>query len=342
MDIQNCNALIVDDDPAIVEVVSCVLKEQGFCVQTALSGEQALELFTEHLFDIVITDIRMNGISGFELIGRIQVLDSTVKVIVMTAYDSYDMVLRALKCGAYDYLDKPLDDHQAILDAARRAYDCSKLHRENTLLLERLQASHQKIAIANQRLVAMNRKLKVLASTDGLTRLYNRRYIDQVIDREANSRNRYQDPFSVILLDVDHFKHFNDQHGHDGGDKALQKIAQILTQSARGTDFVGRYGGEEFIVLLTNTPPEHALLFAERIRARIEESQLDLETGRATLTISAGVAGVSATDMSVTGRELIISADKALYAAKNAGRNTIMNFDDIAIELAIQQKQAAG
>jgi len=341
MDFKYCNVLVVDDEPAIVEVVSHVLSEQGFCVHQAVSGERALEVFAEHVVDIVITDIRMDGISGFELMKRVQAMDSAVKVIVMTGYDSYDMVLRALQSGAYDYLDKPLDDHQLIIAAARRAADSSKMHRENVLLMERLKASHQKLAAANQKLVDMNKRLKILAITDGLTRLYNRRYIDQAIKKEAERRNRYEDPFSVILLDVDHFKLFNDDHGHDGGDQALQRVSEILTKCARNTDIVGRYGGEEFIVLLTKTPPENARVFAERVRAAIEESELKLETGIAKMTASIGIAGVAAQDPHISGRDLIIAADKALYAAKDAGRNQINHFDGIVGDTTTLRKKAS-
>ena len=202
MDINSCHALVVDDDAAITDIVGEVLEQHGVTVSKASSGMEALEIFSEHVIDVVLTDIRMDGMSGFELMKRIQLLDPAVKVIVMTGYDSYDMVLRALQAGAYEYLDKPLGKHQAIISSVTRAYENALLFRENAKLMEHVTSSNNKLSIANKRLVQLNKKLKHLAITDSLTQLYNRRYIDQVMRREAQRRNRYHDPLSVIVLDV--------------------------------------------------------------------------------------------------------------------------------------------
>ena len=170
----------------------------------------------------------------------------------MTGFDSYDMLRRALHAGAYDYLSKPLDDHGIIVSTVSRAFESSRLIRENRQLIERLTASHSQLSTANKQLIKLNHRLRLLAITDGLTQLYNRRFIDQTIDKEAQRRNRYASPLSVLLLDVDNFKQFNDTHGHDGGDTVLKNVAATLRRCVRKTDVVGRYGGEEFIVLLPN------------------------------------------------------------------------------------------
>ena len=330
MDINSCHALVVDDDPAITEIVKEVLEQDGVTVTTASNGNEALEVFTEQVIDVVLTDIRMDGMSGFELMKRIQLLDPAVKVIVMTGYDSYDMVRRALQAGAYEYLDKPLDMHQAITSSVTRAYENALLYRENAKLLERVTVSNDKLSIANKRLVQLNKKLKHLAITDSLTQLYNRRYIDQAMRREAQRRNRYHDPLSLIVLDVDNFKKFNDTYGHDGGDHALKIVGDVLTSCARNTDVVGRYGGEEFVVVLTKTPPHNARIFAERVRAKIEAQIVDLgddNTGR--ITVSVGIAGVNSDNEAIEGKALLINADDALYEAKNMGRNRVVHFDDM-------------
>ncbi len=329
MDINSCHALVVDDDPAITEIVREVLQQDGVTVTTASNGIEALEVFTEQVIDVVLTDIRMNGMSGFELMKRIQLLDPAVKVIVMTGYDSYDMVLRALQAGAYEYLDKPLDKHQAITSSVTRAYENALLYRENAKLLERVTISNDKLSIANKRLVLLNKKLKHLAITDSLTQLYNRRYIDQVIRREAQRRNRYHDPLSVIVIDVDNFKRFNDTHGHDGGDQALKVVGDALTSCARNTDVVGRYGGEEFVIILTKTPPHNARIFAERVRAKIEAQVIQMGDENGQITVSVGIAGVNADDEAVEGKSLLINADDALYEAKNTGRNRVVHFNDM-------------
>ena len=329
MDIKSCHALVVDDDAAITDIVGEVLEQHGMTVSKASSGLEALEIFTEHVIDVVLTDIRMEGMSGFELMKRIQLLDPAVKVIVMTGYDSYDMVLRALQAGAYEYLDKPLEKHQAIISSVTRAYENALLYRENAGLVERISITNDKLSIANKRLVQLNKKLKHLAITDSLTQLYNRRYVDQVMRREAQRRNRYNDPLSVIILDVDKFKYFNDTHGHDGGDHALKVVGAALTRCARNTDVVGRYGGEEFVVVLTKTPPHNAHIFAERVRQDIESQVVQMGNATGKITVSVGIAGVSGNDEAIDGKTLLINADDALYEAKDRGRNCVVHFDDM-------------
>lgn len=329
MDINNCHALVVDDDTEITAIVCEVLENQGVTVSTAHNGARAIELFSQSIIDVVITDIRMDGMSGFELMKRIQLLDSTVKVIVMTGYDSYDMVLRALQAGAYEYLDKPLDNHQAIVSCISRAYESTQLSRENEKLMERLAISNNKLSVANTRLVQLNKKLKHLAITDSLTQLYNRRYLDQVIRRETQRRNRYRDPLSIIILDVDKFKDFNDEFGHDGGDKALKKVGSVLNNCARNTDIVGRYGGEEFVVILTKTPPHNARIFADRVRHEISSQVIEMEDKTGKITVSIGIAGVNENDDPIDDKVLLMQADSALYVAKDSGRNCVVHHDDI-------------
>lgn len=325
-----CHAIVVDDEPSVVELVASVLEQEGLTVHRAFSGEEALDIFSSHTIDIVLTDIRMDGISGFELMRRIHAMDNAVKVVIMTGHDSYGMLRRALHAGAYDYLAKPLDNHELIVSTASRAFESSRLIRENSRLVERLTASHSRLSTANKRLVKLNHRLRLLAITDGMTQLYNRRFIDQTIHKEAQRRERYPSPLSVLVLDVDNFKQFNDTHGHDGGDTVLINVASTLRRCVRKTDVVGRYGGEEFIVLLLNTPPEHAQIFAERLRCEIEANHVELATGTGQVTVSVGIAGVTDDDDTIGGRELIIKADKALYAAKDAGRNRVVLFDEQA------------
>jgi len=327
MNQHNPHVLVVDGDPIVRESVQGVLRNAGFWVLVAEDGETALQKFDDNTIDAIFTDINLEGINGFDLMQQVQETDENVRVVIMTSDDSYDMVLRALQEGAYDYLEKPLSNHDAIVSSARRATENARLQRENTLLVQHLQANHAKLEIANERLLLLNSKLKHLANTDGLTDLYNRRYIDGIIEQEAERRNRYEDPLSVILFDVDNFKRFNDEYGHDGGDRALIQVTKVVRDCARSTDIVGRYGGEEFIVVLTKTGPENAMIFAERLRIAIAETSLDLDGSQAQLNISLGVAGVNSNDSEISGRDLILRADKALYHAKENGRNRSCGFD---------------
>lgn len=157
------------------------------------------------------------------------------------------------------------------------------------------------------------------AFRDPLTHLFNRRYVFNVLDSELNRFQRYSNPISVMLIDADHFKQINDQHGHGAGDLALQAIADACIDSVRDTDVVGRFGGEEFIVLLPHTRATDAALVAERIRRTIIDSDVRWQGQKLDVRLSLGVAeaGVHADDAD----ELIAAADRALYAAKAGGRN---------------------
>lgn len=323
IEISNSMVLVVDDDHGVCELLEAILVPEGFDVITATSGEEALSVFSERIIDIVFTDIQMGGMSGFELLARIASMDKTVRTIMMTGFGGYDVVLKSLQAGAYDYLEKPLDDHGRITSIARKAYEHVLLARDNAMLVTKLKSSHSKLATANARLTTLNKQLQTLAVTDGLTELYNRRYIDMVLTQEFERFDRYRDPFSVLMMDIDNFKEFNDNFGHGCGDSVLKHIADILKNSARATDTVARYGGEEFVMLLARTPAENALIVAERVRTTVEESLFDVNGKPEKLTVSIGVAGASSNDPLGSLGELMDRTDAALYKAKELGRNQV-------------------
>lgn len=332
MNVVNSLALVVDDDESVCGVVSAILEEEGFSVVTANSGEEALSLFMDYVFDIVFTDIQMDGMNGFELMEKIRELDSTVKIIVMTGYSSYDAVLQSLKKGAYDYLEKPLEDHARIATTALKAFEYVNLARDNEILLSKLKASHSRLAAANSRLIELNKQLKTLAVTDSLTGMYNRRYVDLALKRELDRYHRFKEPFAVIMLDIDNFKAFNDTYGHDGGDYALKAVADLISNMTRSFDVAGRYGGEEFIMLLANTEVEKAMEIADRLRASVESIALKIGRQDVSLTISAGVTGLDGHEPAIRLNDLLKNADTALYKAKQAGRNLICQHPEAAPE----------
>jgi len=323
------HVLVVDDEETVVIVVCGILEEAGYTTLQAGSGEEALDIFAINKVDMVITDVRMGGMDGFELMKRLKLIDKHLNVIVMTGYDSYDTVLKALQSGAYDYMQKPLDNHTELLAAVDRACSSSRLIRQNAQLLHELESSHTQLSRANRGLVEANHKLKKLASTDTLTLLFNRRYFDQVLRREVDRRNRYKLPLTLVMIDIDHFKEINDTHGHEAGDNALRKVASIIADCARTADIVARYGGEEFVVILPQTDPENAVVFAERARAAVDAEELELDDVKINLTISLGVAGTYAQGGSTDPQTLINIADKALYEAKADGRNRYVRAPDI-------------
>lgn len=313
--------LIVDDEPSVLAVLAEVMTNEGFSVHTALSGEAALEAFQADFYAAVVTDVCMDGMSGFELIDRISKIDSAVKSVVITAHDSYDMIKSAIKSAAYDYFAKPLDNHEAISSCVHRAAQATQLIRDNEALVAQLQASHALLERVNQQYRLLNEELRVQANTDSLTEIHNRRFIDHTLLHEVNRRNRYSEPLSVVMIDIDYFKKFNDNYGHEGGDTVLKYIAHTLKDSSRNIDVVGRHGGEEFFIILPKTPPEYALIYAERVREKIAAQTILLGSNHCEVTISAGVTGVEAEYPHTEVSTLTNSADRALYRAKKKGRN---------------------
>ncbi|MFN3580890.1 MAG: diguanylate cyclase [Pseudomonas sp.] len=175
------------------------------------------------------------------------------------------------------------------------------------------------VAINKRQLESANNQLQELALRDGLTGLMNRRHWEQSLEREFARHMRYQSPASLVMFDIDHFKTFNDTYGHQLGDEVIREVARVTRLFARETDFAGRYGGEEFAVLLPDTSVEGASQFAERLRTAIERLQIEHEDQILHVTVSLGVAEIN--DSMINHSVLIEEADKALYRSKEQGRN---------------------
>lgn len=320
--------LAVDDEQSICDIITAILEPEGFQVITASSAEEALNYFGEYSIDVVFTDIHMGGMDGFELLSRVSNIDNTINVIVMTGFGGYEAVLKSLQAGAYDYLEKPLEDHSRILSAARRAVENALLHRDNQMLLAKLKTSHANLAAANAQLVNLNKQLKTQAISDPLTEIFNRRYIDMVLKREFERYLRYSHHFSVILLDIDHFSRFNEQFGHEGGDAALVQVAKVLQENSRASDILGRYGGEEFCLILTQTDRARTMIVAERIRKAFETTDINVQDQHINLSVSLGVSTTLSNNQAQSEKELLNRCDMALYRAKELGRNQIEIYDD--------------
>jgi len=256
---EKTRVLVADDEESIRGSLSMLLGEEGFDVTAVPSAEEALERFGRDPFPLVITDIRMGGMSGIDLLKEVRKLRPETEVIIITSYASLETAVLALRSGAYDYLIKPFEELELVVAAVTRALEKSRLVREKMALVEAL-------ARKNDELQQVNRILAEHANRDGLTGLYNHRYFQEAFARELGLALRHDRVFSLLFADVDNFKRYNDAHGHQAGDTVLKTIADLFLKSARGTDIVARYGGEEFVLILPETDRAHSGILAERIR----------------------------------------------------------------------------
>ncbi|GLR72394.1 sensor domain-containing diguanylate cyclase [Agaribacter marinus] len=177
-------------------------------------------------------------------------------------------------------------------------------------------------AMSKQRIEGLNNRLKEISRVDGLTQLFNRRHWQECFEREYKLAIRHKKPVSVLMLDIDHFKKVNDTYGHQAGDAVIQSISKIIKKATRETDIAGRYGGEEFVILLPDTPAESAFTVGERIRKASEKTVVTHEDSEISVTVSAGIA-----EFSPVYKQPLVwleAADQALYEAKNAGRNRVI------------------
>ncbi len=309
------HVLVVDDDAAIRGIVAEVLSDDGHKVEQVESAEQALARLDNGGIDLVITDIRMAGMDGLTLLREIRNRDDVIQVVIMTSHGTMDSAVGALKAGAYDFLTKPFESLDVISATARRALDAVASARERNLLVATLTRN-------NAELERMNNFFRDLAIKDGLTNLYNHRHLQEALTAEVERAKRYDRDVSVLFIDVDHFKTYNDTQGHPAGDEVLRGLARLLLEHARDTDIVARWGGEEFVVLAPETSEQKAKELAERLRTAVSAFPF---VGRETqpnglITISVGVATLQANGSHVS---LVERADAAVYEAKAAGRNTV-------------------
>jgi diguanylate cyclase (GGDEF)-like protein len=286
------SVLVVDDDPDKRMLLAVALEMAGYEVRTADDGEAGLSAVESHQPDLVITDVMMPKMDGYELARRVRANPQTrfIPIIIQTAArnDAND-ARRGAEVGALGYITDPTD-LDLLLARARTLLDFKGY-------LDTCEEA---------------------AFTDHLTGLANRRRFERQLEREMTRTLRYGRPFCLLLLDIDHFKQVNDTYGHEAGDDAIRRLSNILQAGTRGIDTTARIGGEEFAVILTETDFEGGMEVAERLRAAISETEIP--TARR-ITASFGVAEFPL--CAQTGRELVSIADAALYEAKRKGRNRV-------------------
>ncbi|BBO87933.1 diguanylate cyclase [Desulfosarcina ovata] len=298
--------LVADDDPISRRLFQNLLAKAGFMVTAAADGHEALELFRRHFFPIVLTDWQMPRIEGPELCRAIrrESPGRYVYMIMMTSKGGKEDIISGLNAGADDYLTKPA--HHAELMA-------------------RIKTGIRVLQLEKSLRDAVD-EIQVMSVTDPLTGIYNRGYINQRLPEEIRRSVRYRHDFTLLMCDIDHFKTVNDTYGHLSGDAVLQAFARCLSAAVRQqVDWVGRYGGEEFLVVLPETDFDGAMTLAERLRQSVES--LVVQTGGHTIRITAsfGVTGLSSATppQAASAESLLQTVDQLLYQAKNQGRNRI-------------------
>jgi two-component system, cell cycle response regulator len=296
------DVLVVDDDRVTHAILSDMLEPAGFRVRCAVNGTEALQIVREECPYVVITDWLMSPMNGIELcrLLRQERLPHYVFVVLLTAKSQATDIITGLNAGADDFLTKPVDQGE---------------------LFARLQTG--------LRVLELEHRLNELARCDPLTGVLNRRTFYEVLEREWNRASRHGHPLSCVMVDVDFFKRINDTYGHLVGDHVLKFLAKSLEGQTRCADYVCRWGGEEFCVLLPETDEEGACTWAERCSQAIAELEFCSDRH---ITMTASFGAAQRQEEMQDPEELLGLCDQALYAAKRAGRHRVVSFGSIAAD----------
>ncbi|MGC2404426.1 MAG: diguanylate cyclase [Acidobacteriaceae bacterium] len=297
----SCNrVLVAEDDTMFRRILQSWLENWGYKVTLAGDGERAWKILQQDFPpQLLIFDWVMPGINGLELCRMVRERNQSPYqyVLLATANDAKQDLVRGLEAGADDYLTKPFDRNE--LQARLRA--CNRIL---TLQDSQIRAQEQ---------------LRFQATHDQLTGVLNRAEIMETLRRELQRAAQSSSALGVLMLDVDHFKKINDSYGHITGDSVLKQVTQRITASVRGYDSVGRYGGEEFVVVMPGCTREQIDQSAERVRAAVDDGPVLVDESKIFVTVSIG-AGV-VTNGSTSDSQILAAADRALYRAKEIGRN---------------------
>jgi two-component system cell cycle response regulator len=293
--------LVAEDDPDAGLLMQYVLKRGGHCIRLVSGGQAVLDACSEEVPDLILLDVTMPDLDGYEVARVLKSRPDTqdVPIVFVTGSAEVHHKVAGLTLGANDYITKPF-------------------HRDE--LLARVEVALRLKREADS-LKSANARLAALSVTDGLTGVYNRRHLDQRVAEEVARSRRHGFPLSCLMVDVDHFKAINDGYGHPVGDRLLRGVAAVLRQQTRAADIVGRYGGDEFMVVAPSTALLSALVVGERIRATVAQREVTVAGKPVQITVSIGVAQLAPNGDC---ESLVAAADRALLAAKAAGRNRVV------------------
>ena len=282
------NVLIIEDDAALSAQLDNALKAAGYRTWVMADPKEGISLLQNNAFSVVITELRSSKMNGIQVTQAVNKVSEQTSVIVITPYSFISSAIEAMEAGAYGYITKPLNSSEIriVTERAVEKYFLFSNREEKEFLVD-------------------------VAVRDGLTGLFNRRYFNELITVEVNRLKRSPMAFSLLMLDIDNFKKYNDTQGHPAGDLLLKDAAKVFKNSVRPQDVVCRYGGEEFIIILPQTNKMAAQNVAERLRVQFE---LYLPT-----TVSIGIASIPEDAQEASA--LLEKVDNALYEAKRTGKN---------------------
>lgn len=288
--------LAIDDSPLNLKVLKSLLEKECYTVTTCQDATQAFRLVEELHPSLVLLDVMMPEVDGLTVLTRLKNTDATaaIPVVMVTARTGGEDVEQALDYGAFDYIKKPIE----AVETLARVRSALRFRKQQEQLIE-------------------------LASTDSLTKVYNHGLLLDLLARELLVGQRSGHATAFLMVDVDYFKRVNDHYGHQAGDRVLCHLADLLKVGVRRTDSVGRYGGEEFGIVLGNCDLEAAQMLAEKIRRLVESTPTDTDAGPIPLSVSIGVACARVGDK-VSAEDLVRRADGGLYQAKQLGRNQVV------------------
>ena len=305
--------LLAEDITVTRKLVKRILENNGYKVIEARDGQEAWEILQKEKINLALIDWLMPRLNGLQLCKKIKTTenqDYTYKIFLTGKVD-IDDVVEGLESGADDYLTKPFDKRELIsrIDVGKRYI---QLH---------------------QKLKETNHRLHILSITDGLTRILNRRALLERLEEELYRASRENAFFSLVMLDIDHFKRVNDKYGHQAGDKVLVEVVNRVKSKLRSYDIIGRYGGEEFVVGIFGADKEMGINKAEDFRRCIDEKEFEYNDKKLQISISLGVSYQkiedSKSDISQLLDDLSKKADSALYRAKETGRNKVVCADEL-------------
>jgi two-component system, cell cycle response regulator len=299
--VMNNRVLLIDDDKDNLRLVTKLLEHEDLVVQQATSGVEGLQQLTEFRPDLVILDINMQGLNGFQTLKLIRQRNEQVSVMFLTSNRDTEDIIQGLEAGALDYICKPFQPLELIARVKSQL---------------KFKGIQDDLRIANE-------KLQSLVDIDDLTGLYNMRSVYERLNQEIDRARRYKHSIAVFMMDMDDFKRVNDNHDHLFGSYVLSEVGKLIKSNIRSVDFAARYGGDEFLICLTQTDPMGAVRFADRLRKKIDAHEFISGPDRIQLSASFGAAILENGRSLLDAHSIVRLADAKLYEAKASGKNRV-------------------